>query len=252
MEMDEMRREAFERDGFVVVEDLLDPAEVAACLEVYGRFLDGRIDAGPKRSDLGAHAPAARKGVENITQIMWPSALLPDLLATPCYERALAAARGLLGPDVDMDFDMLIDKAPLTGTPTPWHQDRAYWIDLPDLRAASAWLALDEATVENGCMWFVPGSHREPLRHHRPAATGGALSCEAGEAEAVAVPLRPGSATFHAGGTVHGSRGNSTGGHRRAWILNFRPRDMIRLERDRGFDHGRTVNRRELRSDQAR
>jgi hypothetical protein len=243
------RSARFERDGFVAVPALLPPAEVDGYRAVYERFLSGTIDVGRRRSDLGAGAPSRRPGVENITQVMWPSDSLPELLASPAYERALAFAREILGDDVAFDFDMLIDKAPGTSTPTPWHQDSAYWIDLPDRRAASCWIALDEATVDNGCMWFVPGSHRLPMRAHRPAGTGGgALECDGSEAEGVPVPLAAGSCTFHHGGTIHYSRGNSTAGHRRALIVNFRPRAMVELERARGFDHGKDAPGRENRN----
>ncbi len=244
---------AFDREGFVAVEGLIPPEEVSRLLSAYDRLLDGSIDCGQLRSDLGSDAPRRDARVENITQVMWPSELRPELLESLYYRRALSVARALLGDDMALDFDMLIDKAPGTATPTPWHQDMAYWIDLPDRRAASAWLALDEATVDNGCMWFVPRSHRAPLRKHRPVSpAGSALVCEATEAEAVAVPLRPGSCSFHHGGTVHYSRGNSTASHRRALIVNFRPAAMIALERARGFDHGKTENRRMLRNDGAR
>ena len=88
-----------------------------------------------------------------------------------------------------------------------------------------------------------------PLRKHRwHGKSGGALECDGNEAECVCVPLKPGSCTFHSGGVVHYSRGNSTAGHRRALIINFRPEAMIRLEREQGFDHGKTINVRENRT----
>lgn len=56
-----------------------------------------------------------------------------------------------------------MDKLPETATPTPWYQDEAYWLpEIPDRRSNSVWLALDDVTLESGCMWFVPGSHRQP------------------------------------------------------------------------------------------
>jgi len=245
----ESRAERFDRDGFVAVPGLLRPSEIEEYRAVYDRFLSGAIDVGRRRSDLGAGAPSQRPGVENITQVMWPSESRPELLASPAYVRALAVAREVLGDDLAFDFDMLIDKAPGTATPTPWHQDIAYWIDLPDRRAASCWVALDDATVENGCMWFVPGSHRLPMRSHRPAGKGGgALECDGSESEGVPVPLGAGSCTFHHGGTMHYSRGNSTAGHRRALIVNFRPQAMVELERSRGFDHGKDAPGRENRN----
>lgn len=241
--------EKFAHEGFVKVESLLDPAEVGRLLGLYDRFLDGSIEVGSMRADLGAGAERKDGVKENITQIMWPSEFVPVLHDTPAYRRALEFVRGLLGEDMAFDFDMLIDKAPGSGTPTPWHQDCAYWPDLPDQRAASCWIALDEATLDNGCMWFVPGSQDGELRAHRSAGKGGgALECDGSEDEAVAVPLDPGSCTFHGGRTLHYSRGNTTDGHRRALILNFRPAAMIRLERELGFDHGKSANVREVRN----
>ncbi|MCL4204628.1 MAG: phytanoyl-CoA dioxygenase family protein [Pirellulaceae bacterium] len=222
---------------------------MAPYLECYEAILSGQIEAGQWRSDLGSGQSRKREGVKNITQIMWPSELIPELLGSPAYHRALDISRQLLGDDMAFDFDMLIDKAPGTDTPTPFHQDMAYWVDLPDRRAVSCWIALDEAIVDNGCMWFAPGSHRLPLRQHRwHGKSGGALECDGSEAECVCVPLKPGSCTFHNGGVMHYSRRNTTAVHRRALIVNFRPEAMIRLERERGFDHGKTSNIREKRT----
>jgi phytanoyl-CoA hydroxylase len=242
------RADRFERDGYLVVEDLLQPDELDWYREVYDRLLSGEIDAGPRRGDLGVGAGRGEATVESITQIMWPSDLVEGLGQSVAYERALAVAREILGQDVVFDFDMLIDKAPGTATPTPWHQDCAYWLDLPDRRAASCWIALDEATVDNGCMWFVPGSHLGPLMPHRPAGPRAALECDPPASGAVAVPLAPGSCTFHAGATLHHTRGNATAGHRRALIVNFRPSAMVENERARGFDHGKSGPGRENRN----
>lgn len=241
----------FERDGYVVIDNLLSDAEVELYRAVYDRFLSGEIDAGDRRSDLGAGSDRQSEQ-ENITQIMWPSALHPEILQLPLHDRALAVARQLIGDDAELDFDMLIDKAPGSATPTPWHQDAGYWIDMPDERAASIWVSLDAATVDSGCMWYVTGSHRGPVRAHRPAgAGGGAIECDGSEDEsgATAVPLVPGAAAAHAGRTLHYSRGNSTTDrHRRAYILNFRPAAMIALERQQGMDHGQTSNVRMVRN----
>ncbi len=229
----------YHEHGFVVVEQLLSPAEVAAYLQIYDDFLSGKIETGNSRADLGAYL-GERKATENITQIMWPSAFVPELLSMVYHQRALAVSKELIGEDAAMDFDMLINKAPHTNTLTPWHQDEAYWPDLPDKKASSCWLALDQATLENGCMWFVPGSHKKAIRPHRYAARpGGALLCDATEEEATAITLEPGSCTFHDGRTLHYSRGNTTPHQRRAFIINFRPAAMIALERAQGFDHGK-------------
>ena len=153
------------------------------------------------------------------------------------YQKINLIAQDLLGDDLEIDFDMLINKPPFSNAETPWHQDCAYWIDMPDKRAISAWMPLDEATLDNGCMWYVPASHKKSMRKHVSTAKNGALVCEGNEDEGVFVEIGPGSVVLHHGATVHYSRGNSTNSHRRVMIVNLRPKSMINYERERGFDH---------------
>lgn len=233
-------------------------------------MLSGEIDAASHRHDLGSHVPqnaaaaaAAGRHVENTTQIMWPSLYAEGIHNGPLHQRSQAVCRILLaaelaadtvtavrdGDDVEFDFDMLIDKAPHTDTPVPWHQDEGYWrkanLDFADVRAASCWVSLDTATVDNGCMWFVPGSHAGGVLPHHTLKQG-SHTIEVDDARqivadrAVPAPLQPGSCTFHAGRTLHHTRGNSTASRRRAWITNHRPRAMVEYERSVGFDHGKS------------
>ncbi len=177
------------------------------------------------------------KNQEYITQIMLPSRILPSLKQKPMHLIGLKIARFLLGNDIILDFDMLINKAPNTNKETPWHQDAAYWIDMPDKRALSIWFSIDNATLDNGCMWYMPKSHLLPLREHNQPINGGALQCKGSEKESVSIPLNPGSCVIHHGKTLHYSRGNSTDNNRRAFILNYRPKKMVEFERKNGYDH---------------
>lgn len=225
----------FHRNGFLVLENLVKPELIEEYKRIYDDFLEGKIDVGSHRSDLTAESKEATE--ESITQIMVPSRHLPSLLNSEYYIKITSIARQLLGEDLEIDFDMLINKPPFSNSPTPWHQDCAYWIEMPDKRAISAWMPLDEATLENGCMWYVPASHLQPMRKHTSTAKNGALTCKGREKEAIYVELKPGSVVLHHGGTVHYSRGNTTASHRRAMIVNLRPSKMILFERERGFDH---------------
>lgn len=245
------QKDHYDQQGFLVVENIITPEEVEVYKAIYEDFLSGRIDVGKNRSDLGAGLGDNKKS-ENITQIMWPSQFVTDLLEMPYHQRALEISRQLMGEDAEMDFDMLIDKAPYSNTSTPAHQDESYWVNLPDKRAASCWLALDEARIDNGCMWFGPASHLQPVRSHRFAGKqGGALTCDFEESEVQPVELKPGSCTFHHGRTLHFSRGNTSPDRRRAFIVNFRPAAMIKLERSLGFDHGKNdAGNRQLKNDE--
>ena len=231
----ELEKRFFSENGYLVLEDIVEQRDVQRYKSIYQDFIDGRISVDGDRRDLkGGNQD---DGKEGITQIMVPSRHLPELRNSTYYKRVSEIARQLLGPDMEIDFDMLINKPPYSDSPTPWHQDCAYWIDMPDKRAISFWMSLDEATIDNGCMWYVPKSHLKPLRKHISTAKNGALQCKCDEKEAVHVELKPGSVVMHHGATLHYSRGNTTNTHRRAMIVNLRPKDMIIYERERGFDH---------------
>jgi len=225
----------FHEKGYLVIHDLIEREEIISYQKIYHEFIAGVIDVGANRRDLKGEDD--RSNSESITQIMVPSKYYPTLLESEYYEKIRSIAKTLLGKDLEIDFDMFINKAPHSAAPTPWHQDCAYWIQMPDKRALSAWMPLDEAYLENGCMWYVPGSHLKPMRKHTSTAKNGALTCEGNESEAVAVPLKPGSCVLHHGATVHYSRGNTSGNNRRAMIVNLRPQQMIEYERSKGFDH---------------
>ena len=225
----------FHEQGYLVIRDLIDSKTIKTYQKIYDDFVSGDIDVGANRRDLKGEDGSSSS--ESITQIMVPSKYYPALMQSAYYDKIRSISKALLGEDLEIDFDMFINKPPHSDAPTPWHQDCAYWIDMPDKRAVSAWMPLDEATLDNGCMWYVPGSQKKAMRNHKSTAKNGALICEGSEDEAIAVPLGPGSCVLHHGATVHYSRGNTTGTNRRAMIVNLRSKQMIDYERSRGFDH---------------
>ena len=272
----------FKENGFLVINNLLNAQdELPSYIETYDKLLNS-IEAKKHRFDLGSHSVKESSvgqsdshnnddkiknsttdnkkdnggdisnnknvaGTEKICQIMWPSIYEENLLERPAFKRLLGVVQKLLGDDLEFDFDMLINKFPYSNTCTPWHQDASYWPpEMPDRRAASAWVALDKATVDNGCMWYVKGSHLEKdLRPHQRVKEGhrARFTPSCSEAEGEARPLEGGSCTLHHGRTLHYTRGNNTGTQRRAYIINFRPKLMVEWERQRQFDHGKTVSR---------
>jgi phytanoyl-CoA hydroxylase len=236
----------FNKQGFLVFDDLILDHEIEELRRIYDDFLNGKYDLDGYRSDLTGDTSADKK-VEKITQIMRPSLILPHLASHAVYHRVLSISKILLGPDMAVDFDMMISKAPMTDAETPWHQDAAYWPKVADLRASSFWIALDDVDAENGCMRYVFGSNNEPLRNHQQPASGGALQCIVTEEDDLHLGnVKAGSAIAHHGFTIHGALGNkSTDRHRRAWIINLRPQSMIDAMRSQGYDH---LGKREQRS----
>ena len=226
-------KEIFLNVGFAKSSQFIDIEEVEEIKSIYDQILDDHERSAHLRSDLSGKGDI---GEEKITQIMCPSNISDALKISKTYKKALSHAQDLLGEDMSLDFDMLINKRPYTNTPTPLHQDAAYWIKMPDKRSVSYWIAIDQALRENGCMWFIPRKEFK-IEAHMASIAGGALSCEISKENAVCIPLEPGGATFHDGFTPHFSEGNTTESDRRALILNFRPIAMIELERSMGVDH---------------
>ncbi|KAF6032238.1 hypothetical protein EB796_009457 [Bugula neritina] len=170
---------------------------------------------------------------------MWPSHYAPELRHSTLYRKLELLAQSVLGEDMSFDFDMMISKPPGSDVETPWHQDESYWLDMSDKRAISFWVALQDVNVNNGCMWFVSGSHLKPLRRHWKVKDGHHINqCECSEDEGRPEPLPAGGCTGHHGRTLHYTRGNKSNSCRRALIVNFRPTSMIQYERDHQYDHG--------------
>jgi len=238
-------KERFERDGYVHLRGVLSESELVEIQEVYRRFLAREIEV-PGR-DFCDMTGAYGRPVEEfaLVNIMLPRKYHPPLQENVYERRAASIAEQLCGPDLVIDYDQLLAKCPgREDAVFEWHQDMAYWPDTPDTRTASFWLALDDSTLKNGCLRFVPGSHREPaLRPHRPLHDDRERShtlvttLDPESDEIRPVPIRRGDVTVHHERIVHGSGGNTTRGWRRAYVIAFRARETVALERRMGFTH---------------
>eukprot|EP00501_MAST-03F_sp_TOSAG23-6_P001607 GSMAST32.ASY1.ANO1.1674.1 assembled CDS len=238
---------SFEENGFAVVRGLIPKESMSTYKSMHNNLVNNQNLLVPGRHDLGSHKERTTKESENVGQIMWPSDIFKHGREGPVHSRGYEIARLLVGIDAAFDFDMLIWKNARTITETPWHQDEAYWPKgMTDKRTLTVWCALDEATIDNGAMWFIKGSHSHEngLRPHSSAGEGSHVLKTTDDIDentkgAVCVPLNAGDAVIWGGRTLHYSRGNSTDKKRRTFIANFRPREMVKYQRENGFDHMR-------------
>jgi ectoine hydroxylase-related dioxygenase (phytanoyl-CoA dioxygenase family) len=244
--MDIIKNE-FDQFGFAKIQNIIPEEEFEFICTIYDDFLNNKYNLEGHRSDLSGSVKD-KKGQEKITQIMRPSIIIEDLLQSKTYAKIVELTRCIFGEDMEIDFDMMINKSPGTATITPWHQDAAYWPEMPDKRALSFWIALDEVDEENGCMCYLPYTHLKPLRHHFQPIENAALQCEVLDEEIHYGKLMSRSAIAHHGYTVHGALGNnSKDRQRRALIVNLRPKDMIDYIRSKGYDHmGKKENKNKI------
>ncbi len=146
-----------------------------------------------------------------------------DILWNPAFT---VPASQLVGGAVRFWHDQLFCKPPRHGGVVAWHQDYSYWTRTVPMTHLTCFIALDDADVENGCLYHVPGTHRWPLL----PVTGLAGDMDAiqtvlsDEQRALFRPvptkLRKGYASFHHPLTIHGSYGNSSDRPRRATVIN--------------------------------
>ena len=162
----------------------------------------------------------------------------------------------VIGPDIILWNSSFFAKPAVNGKKTPWHQDGEYW-PLRPLATCTVWLAIDEATVENGCLKFMPGSHkRKELRPHRTNKDPNftlhqeLLESEYDDDKAVPLELEAGQMSLHDVYLLHGSEANDSGKPRRGITMRFMPGTSVfdrkkakQLSRDLGVvDHSdRTI-----------
>lgn len=197
------RRSAYLQDGFVVVPDLLSAADIAT--------LHAETDAVAGSDVLAIHFPHKL------------SALFRATMRHPAIVDVLTA---LIGPDVKAMQSMLFVKP--AGKPgQAWHQDE-HFLPTRDRSLCGAWIALDDATIENGCLWAHPGSQAPgilyPMRPHgedRFDASEEAQDFPYPRAGGVPIALAAGGVVFFNGYLLHRSLPNTTAGTRRALVVHY-------------------------------
>jgi ectoine hydroxylase-related dioxygenase (phytanoyl-CoA dioxygenase family) len=156
-------------------------------------------------------------------------AQLNPFMETARHETILDMVEQVLGPDVVLWITRVLCKPPRKGREVPWHQDGEYWPMRP-LATCSVWIAIDPVSAVNGCMRFIPGSHRqqELYRHHQADRENLVLNLELDrdqfdESAAVNVELEAGEMSLHDVRMIHGSLANTSVQRRAALILRFMP-----------------------------
>ncbi len=218
----------FAKNGYIVVADALSREELVAitneAVKIFrgeNGVIPGILPATPEESDVQI--------LNRYHCIHFPhkiSQLASTMLSHPCIVQTLTA---LIGPNIKCMQSMLFIKA--SGKPgQAWHQDENF-IPTRDRSLTAAWIALDDAIIENGCLWVLPGSHKPgiiwPQRPHHDTrfdATAEAYNFPYKDEEAVAVEVKAGSIVFFNGYLLHRSLPNiapSINSYRRALVNHY-------------------------------
>jgi ectoine hydroxylase-related dioxygenase (phytanoyl-CoA dioxygenase family) len=235
--------EAYRRDGFIVVPDVLDGPALSRIRQVVAEVTAGasEVTAHNEVYDLEpGHTPASPR-VRRIKQPHKVHPLFDEIVRSP---RVLDICKALIGPGLRLYGSKLNMKSARYGSPVEWHQDWAFYPHTNDDILAIG-VMLDDTDLSNGAMLVTPGSHTGPIwNHHRDGRFVGMIDpAEIEDEIARAVPCvgRAGAMSFHHVRALHGSALNTSDRQRNlllyevaasdAWPLIKAPTDFEEFDR---------------------
>lgn len=234
----------YQEQGYLVVENALSGAEVDALTDEAARICRG--DRGEIRGVTPATADESDVEVmRRYLCIHFPHKVSDEMYQTLAHPPIVEVLTSIIGPNVKCMQSMLFIKA--SGKPgQAWHQDE-YFIPTRDRSLTGAWMALDDATVENGCLWVIPGSHRHGLLwpQHKHGDTrfdcaGEAMSFPYTDDDAAPVEVKKGAIVFFNGYLLHRSLPNyAQSGFRRSLVNHYMSAESLLPWQ--GFDPGTPI-----------
>ena len=208
---------SFARDGFAIVPNLFRREEVKGLKEGIQEILD------EVRQESSAET--SRRAMLDATGVYVGLAARSALVRQVVRdERLLDILEAIIGPNVEFLSDKVVYKDTETHAASPWHQDWPYW---EGTHKISVWVALDDATPENGCLKLMPGSHLGSLIHDGDSSDGIGFGHRVrpetvDESAAVTAPLEAGGAVFFHDLTMHASHPNTERSERWTWLPTYR------------------------------
>jgi len=221
----------YQNNGFIVIEDFLSQEELdhwriavtTAVEERGGIKIPGKDIKTGEADGINDDADYFAKVFDQLLNLWQTNEEVKKLMLDQRIGKMAAQLAGVDG--IRIWHDQALIKRPWAN-PTAWHLDTPFW-SFSDRNAISIWVALDNATLENGCLFFIPGSHK--LTGFDKITIGknmdGIFEIYPGliNTKPVAAPMRAGSCSFHNGLTIHGANANMTNGFRRAMTCAYMP-----------------------------
>src|SRR6266496_145177 len=230
-QLKEEQIQKYQDDGFIVIENFLGPEELdhwqkavtTAVEERAGIKIPGKNIKTGEADGINEDSDYFAKVFDQLLNLWQTNAMVKELMIDQRIGKMAAQLSGADG--IRIWHDQALIKRPWAN-PTAWHLDTPFW-SFSDHRAISIWVALDDATLENGCLFLIPGSHK--LTSFNKITIGRNMDGifdvypQLKNSRPVAAPMKAGSCSFHNGLTVHGANANMTNGFRRAMTCAYMP-----------------------------
>lgn len=228
-ELTQAQIQQYQQDGFLVIQDFLNKEELALWRTALDEAVNKRNgNKMPDRKEVYGKGDDADKSYydnvfDQLLNLWQDNEKMRQIMLD---ERLGKMAAELAGADgIRIWHDQALIKRPWAN-PTSWHLDTPYW-SFTDRRALSIWVALDDVTLENGCLFFIPGSYKKTTFDNPGIGKNmGAIFNvypEFKTTKSAAAVMKAGSCSFHNGLTIHGAHANMTPGYRRAMTCAYMP-----------------------------
>ena len=223
--------ESYRSSGFLVVENFLSEDELdhwrktvtKAVKERGGIKIPGKEIKIGEDDGINEDADYFGKVFDQLINLWQTDKDVKEIMLDERLGKMAAQLAGVDG--IRIWHDQALIKRPWAN-PTAWHLDTPFW-SFSDRNAISIWVALDNATLENGCLFFIPGSHKQTnfdkITIGRNMDGIFDVYPQLKSTMPIAAPMKAGSCSFHNGLTVHGANANMTSGFRRAMTCAYMP-----------------------------
>lgn len=227
----------FHEQGFLVVHDAYTPEEIQGGLDGLLSVILNEdaaaagvsIDFEAKARDI-LHELSGERRQDAVRKLMWFTQADERLNAMAEKPALVNVLQRIIGETPKLFQDMALMKPPHIGREKPWHQDFAYFNMPLDTQVVGVWIALDEALVENGCMFVIPGTQKSGPVVHFQRRDWQICDTDVRVGEALAVPLKPGGCLLFDGLLHHGTPPSHSDKRRRAVQFHYRPASAVPYE----------------------
>lgn len=225
---------AFDRDGAVCLRGAVDTAMLDALTAVIDRIESGVGDT-VLTLEGGQQVAYRADSMTFARNLVAVSEVVRDFIGGDLFQ---GLGHDLIGPDVRLYWDQAVYKKPEAKRAFPWHQDNGYTFTDPQTYI-TCWLALNDATVENGCVHVLPGLHRRGTFRHTVTDAGYAIAGSDDpevEARSLAMPAQAGDMIVFSSLTPHKTGPNLSDGVRKALIVQLMPDGLVFINDDGSRD----------------
>ncbi|TDE45899.1 phytanoyl-CoA dioxygenase family protein [Flavobacterium rhamnosiphilum] len=230
-QLTEKEIQSYQENGFILIENFLSTEELEdwrsvvmhAVKERSGQKMPGKDLKTGESDGINEDTEYFGKVFDQLLNLWQTDEGVKKLMLDERIGKMAAQLSGSEG--IRIWHDQALFKRPWAN-PTSWHLDTPFW-SFSDRRALSIWVALDDATLENGCLFFIPGSYKQTTFENAGIGKNMDNMFEVYpqfiKVNSVAVPMKAGSCSFHNGLTIHGANANMTSGYRRAMTCAYMP-----------------------------